>query len=64
MNLLFCLGDILSDFRYLFSQQNFVLFQAFIFGFIANRGNRTLTELYQSSDSQTKYLRLYNRLDV
>ena len=55
MNILFCLGDILSDFRHLFNQQNFALFQAFIFGFIANRGNGTLTELYQSSASETKY---------
>ena len=44
MNRLSCLGDILSDFRYLFNQQNFALFQAFIFGFIANRGNGTLTD--------------------
>ena len=55
MNLLLCLGDILSDFRHLFNQQNFALFQAFIFGFIANRGNATLTELYQSSTSETQY---------
>ena len=55
MNLLFCLGDILSDFRHLFNQQNFALFQAFIFGFIANPGKGTLTELYQSSASETKY---------
>ena len=55
MNLLFCLGDILSDFRHLFNQQNFLLFQAFIFGFIANRGNGTLTQLYQCSASETKY---------
>ena len=55
MDLLFCLGDILSDFRHLFNQQNFSLFQAFIFGFIANRGNRTLTDLYQCSGSETKY---------
>ena len=55
MNLLFCLGDILSDFRHLFNQQNFLLFQAFIFGFLANRGNGTLTELYQAGASQTKY---------
>ena len=55
MNLLFCLGDILSDFRHLFNQQNFALFQAFIFGFIANRGNSTLTKLYQCSGSKTKY---------
>ncbi|MCY3741673.1 MAG: hypothetical protein OXH00_11690 [Candidatus Poribacteria bacterium] len=38
MDLLFCLGDILSDFRHLFNQQNFALFKAFIFGFIANIG--------------------------
>ena len=55
MDLLLCLKDILSDFRHLFNQQNFALFQAFIFGFIANRGNGTLTELYQSSASQTRY---------
>ena len=55
MNLLLCLGDILSDFRHLFNQQNFVLFQGFIFGFIANRGSGTLTDLYQCSASQTKY---------
>ena len=55
MNLLFCLGDILSDFRHLFNQQNFALFEAFIFGFIANRGNGTLTALYQSSASETRY---------
>ena len=55
MNLLFCLGDILSDFRHLFNSQNFALFQAFIFGFIANRGTGTLTALYQCSGSETKY---------
>ena len=55
MDLLFCLESILSDFRHLFNQQNFALFQAFIFRFIANRGNGTLTELYQSSASETKY---------
>ena len=55
MDLLFCLRDILSDFRHLFNQQNFALFQAFIFGFIANRGNGTLTELYQSGASETRY---------
>ena len=55
MDLLFCLGDILSDFRHLFNPQNFALFQAFIFGFIANNGRGTLTELYQCSASETKY---------
>ena len=55
MNLLSCLGDILSDFRHLFNPQNFALFEAFIFGFIANSGRGTLTELYQASGSQTRY---------
>ncbi|MDE0681535.1 MAG: hypothetical protein OXI63_01350 [Candidatus Poribacteria bacterium] len=55
MDLLFCLGDILSDFRHLFNQQNFAVFQAVIFWFIANRGNGTLTEFYQSSASETQY---------
>ena len=55
MDLLFCLRDILSDFRYLFNPQNFALFQAFIFGFIANRGHGTLTDVYQCSASETKY---------
>ncbi len=55
MDLLLCLDKILSDFRSLFNQENFVLSQAFIFGFIANGGNGTLTSLYQSSCSQTRY---------
>ena len=55
MNLLFCLGDILSDFRHLFNQQNFALFQAMICGFIGNTHGGTLTRLYQSSFSETKY---------
>ena len=55
MNPLFCLGDILSDFRHLFNQQNFALFQAFIFGFIANNRRGTLTDLYPCSASETKY---------
>ena len=66
MDLLFCLADIISDFRPLFNQQNFAIFEAFprtdggtnpahILGFITNRGNRTLTEIYQCSGSKTKY---------
>ncbi|MDE0638438.1 MAG: hypothetical protein OXI43_21560 [Candidatus Poribacteria bacterium] len=55
MNLLLCLEHILSDFCFLFSQQNFALFQAFIYGFIANRGDGTITGIYQSSFSQTRY---------
>ena len=55
MDLLLCLERIISDFRPLFNQQNFMLFQAFILGFIANGGGGTLTSLYQSSFSQTRY---------
>ena len=55
MDLLLCLEKIISDFRPLFNQQNFMLFQAFIFGFIANGGGGTLTSLYQSSFSKTRY---------
>ena len=55
MCLLFCLRDTLSDFRHLFNQQNFALFEAFIFGFIAHSGRGTLTYLYQCSGSKTWY---------
>ena len=55
MDLLFCLEHIISDFRHLFNSQNFRLFHAFIFGLIANPGGGTLTRLYQSSPSQTRY---------
>lgn len=55
MTLLFCLEDILSYFRPLFNQQNFALFQAMVCGFIANTHGGTLTRLYQSSFSETKY---------
>ena len=55
MDLLLCLEKIISDFRPLFNQQNFMLFQAFIFGFIVNGSGGTLTGLYQSSCSQTRY---------
>ena len=55
MDLLLHLESIVSDFRYLFNQQNFALFQAFLFGFIANRGRGTLTGLYQGRGSETRY---------
>ena len=55
MNLLLHLESILSDFRHLFNQQNFALFQALIFGFITNPHGGTLTRLYQSSVSETRY---------
>ena len=47
MDLLLCLEHILSDFCFLLNQQNFALFQAFIYGFIANRGDGIITGIYQ-----------------
>ena len=55
MDLLFCLEDILSYFRPLFNTQNFALFKALVFGFIANTHEGTLTRLYQSSFSEQQY---------
>ena len=55
MHLLLHLESILSDFRFMFNSQNFALFQAFIYGFITHTREGTLTQLYQSSASQTRY---------
>ncbi len=55
MHLLLHLESILSDFRFMFNSQNFALFQAFIYGFITDTSQGTLTQLYQSSASQTRY---------
>lgn len=55
MHLLLHLESILSDFRFMFNSQNFALFQAFIYGFITHTRESTLTQLYQSSASQTRY---------
>ena len=55
MDLLLHLERIVSDFRHLFNQQNFVLFQAFIIGFMTQTHSSTLTDLYQSSGSGTRY---------
>ena len=55
MDLLFCLEDILSYFRPLFNTQNFALFKAVVFGFIATTHGGTLTRLYQSSFSEKQY---------
>ena len=55
MHLLLHLESIVSDFRHLFNQQNFALFQAFIYGFIIHTGEGTLTQLYQLGVSQTRY---------
>ena len=55
MDLLLHLESIVSDFRHLFNCQNFALFKMFIFGLIANGGCQTLTGIYQSSGSGTRY---------
>ena len=55
MPLLLHLESIVSDFRHLFNQQNFALFQAFILGFITHTPGGSLTDLYQSSGSQRRY---------
>ena len=55
MHLLLHLESILSDFRFMFNSQNFALFQAFIYGFITHTHEGSLTQLYQSSASQTRY---------
>ena len=55
MDLLFCLEDIVSDFRHLFNSQNFALFKMFILGLIGNGGPQTLTQIYQSSGAKTRY---------
>jgi len=55
MNLLLHLESILWDFRFMFNSQNFAPFQAFIYGLITHTGPSTLTQLYQSSASQTRY---------
>ena len=55
MPLLLHLESIVSDFRHLFNQQNFSLFQAFIVGFMTHSNAGALTHLYQSSGSRTRY---------
>ena len=55
MPLLLHLESIVSDFRHLFNQQNFALFQAFIFRFMTQPPGGSLTHLYQSSGSATRY---------
>ena len=49
MDLLLHLESIVSDFQHLFNQQNFSLFQVFLFGFMTHTPGGTLTHLYQSS---------------
>lgn len=55
MPLLLHLESIVSDFRHLFNQQNFALFQALIVGFMTQTHGGPLTHLYQSSGSQRRY---------
>ena len=55
MHLLLHLESIVSDFRLMFNSQNFVLFQVFLFGFMAQPPQGSLTDLYQSSGAQTRY---------
>ena len=55
MPLLLHLESILSDFRFMFNSQNFALFEAFLYGFMTDTGGGALTQLYQSSASQTRY---------
>ena len=43
MPLIFCLVDILTQFRPLFNRQNFALFCTFIVGLITHRHHATLT---------------------
>ena len=43
MPLIFCLVDILTQFRPLFNRQNFALFCTFIVGLITHRHRATLT---------------------
>ena len=55
MSLIFCLSDILTEFRPLFNQQNFALFCTFIVGFITHRDDATLTGIYQAVRPKTGY---------
>ena len=48
MPLIFCLVDILTQFRPLFNRQNFALFCTFIVGLITHRHRATLTGIYQA----------------
>jgi hypothetical protein len=55
MDLLFCLNCILTDFRLLFNDQNFVLFCAFIKGFVLCPGRKTVTGIYTASRPSVRY---------
>ena len=55
MPLIFCLVDILTQFRPLFNRQNFALFCTFIIGLITHRHRATLTGIYQAVRPKVGY---------
>ena len=55
MYLIFCLVDILTQFRPLFNRQNFALFCTFIVGLITHRHRATVTGVYQAVRPKTGY---------
>ena len=55
MHLIFCLTDILTQFRSLFNRQNFTLFCTFIVGLITHRRHATVTGIYQAVRPKTGY---------
>ena len=55
MPLIFCLVDILTQFRPLFNRQNFALFCTFIVGLITHRHRATVTGIYQAVRPKVGY---------
>ena len=55
MPLIFCLVDILTQFRPLFNRQNFALFCTFIVGLITHPHRATLTGIYQAVRPKVGY---------
>ena len=55
MPVIFCLVDILTQFRPLFNRQNFALFCTFIVGLITHRHRATLTGIYQAVRPKVGY---------
>ena len=55
MPVIFCLVDILTQFRPLFNRQNFALFCTFIAGLITHRHRATLTGIYQAVRPKSGY---------
>ncbi len=55
MDLIFCLHQIVTEFRPLFNQQSFELFCAFIEGLIIGHSPQTVTSIYQASRPNVRY---------